>query len=464
LLKAFLATPLRIFFSTALSNLSGAMHDRSLLLATFIVEGVSNMEEIQCPRFDEPGLEGWLYENPYCVRYDEDFLQQVCLEKGLKLERLDWSDDVQTWYAIRKTSYDSSSTFFSGHRQTRINSSDFQCIDEETENNVEIFKPISRYAQNKNMISGALLGPPEVFVQQLHSRMVWLDSLTVIKDQQTLHQTVSERAQQAYCEVLKAHVSGTVFGSKEKSVHPELGTKKVSASNFNSERRNKGHDWTYLGSTMTGILRLNNLQELLLRVFSSRVHGDYVETGVWRGGSSIFARGVMRAYGQAERAVYLCDSFRGLPPGDRKLHKRDSGWDRTPYLEVSTQVVASYFEEASLMDDKVVFVKGFFNDTMPILVPQISSIAVLRLDGDMYESTVDVLYHLYDKVALGGFVIIDDWYGFPAKDACEDFFLAHGISPEILSIDQYAVYWQKTDHVHILYQRYQSGQFKVGSR
>ena len=40
----------------------------------------------------------------------------------------------------------------------------------------------------------------------------------------------------------------------------------------------------------------------------------------------------------------------------------------------------------------------------------------------MYESTVDVLYNLYDKLAIGGYVIIDDWFGFPARTACEDFF------------------------------------------
>ena len=48
----------------------------------------------------------------------------------------------------------------------------------------------------------------------------------------------------------------------------------------------------------------------------------------------------------------------------------------------------------------------------------------------MYESTVDVLYHLYDKLSIGGYVIMDDWFGFPSKTACEDFFLVHGISAD----------------------------------
>ena len=59
------------------------------------------------------------------------------------------------------------------------------------------------------------------------------------------------------------------------------------------------------------------------------------ETGVWRGGSSIVARAVLAAYGATDRISYVCDSFAGLPPGDRSLHIKDLNWDNTPYLEVS---------------------------------------------------------------------------------------------------------------------------------
>ena len=73
----------------------------------------------------------------------------------------------------------------------------------------------------------------------------------------------------------------------------------------------------------------------------------------------------------------------------------------------------------------------------------------MRLDGDMYESTVDVLYHLYDKLSVGGYVIMDDWFGFPSKVACEDFFQVHNIHPTIVPIDDLAAYWQKTEQVEI---------------
>lgn len=77
----------------------------------------------------------------------------------------------------------------------------------------------------------------------------------------------------------------------------------------------------------------------------------------------------------------------------------------------------------------------------------------------MYESTVDVLYHLYNKLSIGGYVIIDDWFGFPARTACEDFFKVHGIKPEIIAIDQMAAYWKKTEDIDIQYWRYEKSDF-----
>ncbi|KAL7502017.1 hypothetical protein ACHAXN_000131, partial [Cyclotella atomus] len=154
---------------------------------------------------------------------------------------------------------------------------------------------------------------------------------------------------------------------------------------------------------------------------------------------------------------------------DRSLDKRDKYWDSTPYLEVPSEVVASSFSQYGLLDNNVVFAKGFFNDTMPPLSKHIQKLAIMRLDGDMYESTVDVLYNLYDKLSIGGFVIMDDWYlpsqdGFPSKRACEDFFKVHGINPEIVKIDEIAAYWKKTEDIDIQYWRYEQNKFKEGDK
>ena len=182
--------------------------------------------------------------------------------------------------------------------------------------------------------------------------------------------------------------------------------------------------------------------------------------GVWRGGASVFARAVMSAYGETDKRVsYVCDSFQGLPPGDKALHERDEGWDHTKYLEVPTEVVANNFLKYGLLDSNVIFAKGFFNETMPPLSERIETLAIMRLDGDMYESTVDVLYNLYDKLSVGGYVIMDDWTGFPSKIAVEDFFKVHGINPKIVFIDGLSVYWKKDKQIDVQKWRYEQSKF-----
>eukprot|EP00584_Thalassiosira_punctigera_P018879 CAMPEP_0172564960 /NCGR_PEP_ID=MMETSP1067-20121228/106360_1 /TAXON_ID=265564 ORGANISM="Thalassiosira punctigera, Strain Tpunct2005C2" /NCGR_SAMPLE_ID=MMETSP1067 /ASSEMBLY_ACC=CAM_ASM_000444 /LENGTH=95 /DNA_ID=CAMNT_0013355755 /DNA_START=81 /DNA_END=365 /DNA_ORIENTATION=- len=84
-----------------------------------------------------------------------------------------------------------------------------------------------------------------------------------------------------------------------------------------------------------------------------------------------------------------------------------------------------------------------------VMGPEGRKLAVMRLDGDMYQSTVDVLYRLYDRLSVGGYVIIDDWFGFPAQDACREFFEAHGINPEIVRIDRLSAYWRKVEDIEV---------------
>jgi hypothetical protein len=79
----------------------------------------------------------------------------------------------------------------------------------------------------------------------------------------------------------------------------------------------------------------------------------------------------------------------------------------------------------------------------------------------MYESTVDVLYHLYDKLSLGGYVIMDDWDNFPSQFACLDFFAAHKFDPDIVRIDKVSVYWQKRVEIKVQYWRYEKSAFKL---
>jgi hypothetical protein len=197
--------------------------------------------------------------------------------------------------------------------------------------------------------------------------------------------------------------------------------------------------------SMVGVLRLQNVRELAQRAIDEGIAGDFIETGIWRGGCCILMRGVLAANLVADRKVYVADSFVGLPPPNPTLFPRDadSGWHTMPGLVVSLDEVRGNFKRYDLLDDHVVFVKGFFSETLPKL--DAGPFALIRLDGDMYESTYVALQSLYPKVSTRGFVIIDD-YGAIAqcRRAVEDYRSKNGIGDAIHQIDFTGIWWQKS--------------------
>jgi O-methyltransferase len=103
--------------------------------------------------------------------------------------------------------------------------------------------------------------------------------------------------------------------------------------------------------------------------------------------------------------------------------------------------VKKNFKRLNLLDDEVIFLEGLFNKTLPHAA--IDKIALLRLDCDMYESTITCLNNLYPKMANGGYVIVDDYNSFnECKLAVNDFRKEHGINYPMIEIDREAVYWQ----------------------
>jgi hypothetical protein len=115
-----------------------------------------------------------------------------------------------------------------------------------------------------------------------------------------------------------------------------------------------------------------------------------------------------------------------------------------PYLGVSLEEVRTNFERYGLLDKRVRFLPGWFKDTLPSA--PLERIAVLRLDGDMYESTIEALVSLYGKVAEGGFIIVDDYGALPnCRAAVEDFRASRGIVGAIAQIDWTGVYWRKVE-------------------
>jgi hypothetical protein len=204
-----------------------------------------------------------------------------------------------------------------------------------------------------------------------------------------------------------------------------------------------GRDWPPTAHTMIGLLRLDNLQFAVETVLKENIPGDLLEAGVWRGGAIILMRAILRAYAVTDRTVWAVDSFRGLPPPDPTRYPHDEGIElhRFPQLAVSLERVRKNISRYGLLDSRVRFLEGWFKDTLPSA--PIERLAVLRADGDLYESTMDVFRSLYPKVSRGGFVIVDDYLNIAAcRHAVDDYRREHAINAPIVPVDWTAVYWR----------------------
>lgn len=194
--------------------------------------------------------------------------------------------------------------------------------------------------------------------------------------------------------------------------------------------------------TMTGRRRLTYLRKAVETVLDQAIPGDLVECGVWRGGSAMMMAGVLAARRITDRQVWLADSFEGLPLHDNELDVTHLAKPLNDIgLAVSESTVRASFEELGLMSDRIRFLPGWFSDTLP--AAPIDRIALLRLDGDHYSSTMDALTALYDKVSPGGIVIVDD-YSIPrCAEAVDEFRQTRGIIEPVEKIDYTGIAWRK---------------------
>ena len=212
---------------------------------------------------------------------------------------------------------------------------------------------------------------------------------------------------------------------------------------YQPEVREIGSDWPSVAHSMIGNRRMSNLRRACEDVIAERIPGDFIETGVWRGGACILMRAVLKAWNITDRCVWVADSFEGLPPPTPDKYPADRGDNSFEYRElaVSIEQVRENFAKYELLDAQVRFLKGWFKDTLPSA--PIERLAILRLDGDLYESTMDALNALYHKVSPGGFIIVDDFILPKCRAAIADFRWARGISEDIIDIDGAGVYWRK---------------------
>lgn len=202
--------------------------------------------------------------------------------------------------------------------------------------------------------------------------------------------------------------------------------------------------------TMTSIERMYALYKAVEYIVTLDVPGDLVECGVWRGGSAMVCAMTLLRMNRPDKTIYLYDTYEGLPrPREDvdvdlwsnrgidgwRLHQRDSvahnDWAYASLDEVRQNLIATGYPQ-----DKLVFVKGMVEETIPDTAP--AGIALLRLDTDWYESTYHELVHLFPRLSPAGVLILDDyghWLG--AKRAVDQYFQEQG-TPILLNRIDYS--------------------------
>jgi O-methyltransferase len=270
-------------------------------------------------------------------------------------------------------------------------------------------------------------------------------------------------AAELYLDLLKKCLTRYLFGESYVPAIPPRGTLKHTAFEpvrrwlagkdmevirhvpFDQQGRAEGRDWPARAESMAGLKRLDNLLFCVTDVLRRGVPGDLIETGAWRGGVTIFMRAILEAYGDPDRRVWVADSFQGLPKPDPERWPAEAGDEHwtMEQLAVPLEEVQANFARYGLLDERVRFLPGWFKDTLP--TAPIERLAVLRLDGDMYGSTMEALDALYPKLSQGGYVIVDDYGAIPqCKEAVTDFRTAHDIIDPMESVDWTGVYWQRS--------------------
>jgi O-methyltransferase len=227
------------------------------------------------------------------------------------------------------------------------------------------------------------------------------------------------------------------------SVFDLAGIELVYHRKVDSASREEGRFWPGLADTMIGMKRLDNLHRCVEQVLEDNVPGDFIETGVWRGGSCIFMCAALAAYGVTDRRVFVADSFAGLPEPNAERYPADRGDQHHIHksLVVTEEQVRQNFRKYGLLDEQVVFLKGWFSDTLP--AAPIERLAIMRLDGDMYGSRMDAFNSLYERLSPGGFCIIDDYALDGCRMAVDDFRRERGIEAPLIEVDRTGRYWRK---------------------
>jgi O-methyltransferase len=246
----------------------------------------------------------------------------------------------------------------------------------------------------------------------------------------------AERRENRYLSLVKKCLLRTVFPDANRDAGGNI-------LPFDPVARREGRLYPTEAYTMVGQLRLEALEQACLTTLINGVEGDFVECGVWRGGCGMLMRAVLRERGE-NRDVWLFDSFEGAPPPSLPQDAGDTHFQNHDIFAVPLEEVQKNFASLDLLDSHVRFRKGWFRDTLPAAV-DLKKIAVLRLDGDLYESTIEPLQYLYNRISFGGYVLVDDYYVLPGcRQAVDDFRRENGIRSPMTAIDWNGIVWKVT--------------------
>jgi cephalosporin hydroxylase len=215
-------------------------------------------------------------------------------------------------------------------------------------------------------------------------------------------------------------------------------------------RDDSGELVSYFPFTSMGRTRLDQLESCLDRIRTGKVGGDLVECGTGRGGGAIFLRGYLDAYSyeMPNRHVYVADRFRAAPEEPTETTSPvPGGGPGFPDLKPDLNTVRDGFHRFDLLDDRVHFLLGDFGETLPSA--PVHSIAVLRIGPELGPTVGDVLDLLYDRITIGGFVVIDDYCDGGVAAAVDAFRARRGIPEPLERVDWSAATWCKTEQAPI---------------
>ncbi len=205
---------------------------------------------------------------------------------------------------------------------------------------------------------------------------------------------------------------------------------------------------SYFPWTAMGRVRIDHLEQALDLVRTENVPGDLVECGTGRGGGAIFLRGYLEAHFMARPTVWVVDAFRGSPRSDTGAPFNDDpelpvpgGGAGFPLLQADLNMVRDGFARFDLLDDRVRFVEGDLDQTLGSA--PIEQIALLRIGDDLGPAVGDVLDQLYDKLAVGGVVVIDDYVDDACRRAVDEFRARRGVPEPLEHVDWAGAWWRK---------------------